>query len=461
VHRRRALPWGRLPAVTLLAAVLALALAAPAAAGQLVDQAAARLRNDPVWVHPAATPGVDPATAAALRRRVAAASTPIYLAVLPARALAEAAGSPARLAAQVAAATGFGGTYLVVAGGRPAAGSNTLAPGRAEAARKAAFAAHPGDLGGALLDFVGRVDTLGGGAAAPPAPPRRALPLPSRRAVLQVVAVALLLVLAVFAYLALLRLARRRRLRGGRELAEARAVAEEDLRALGADLRDLDADLGGEQADNPAAVAQHTLAYEAYERAAAAFEQANAPEDLAPVSTAIEAGRFAMVTSRALFEQRERPRRRPPCFFDTRHGPSVDDVGWQPFGASPRPVPACEACRRLIADGIEPPARTVATGGRRVPFYLAPPHFESWFGGYFGGAAADLVAGFPLGRALDDGFAGGLNTFGGGYGYLPGSYAETGKWDSGGAAMGAGAGSETPSAQEVDGEADGSRAGSR
>jgi hypothetical protein len=143
-----------------------------------------------------------------------------------------------------------------------------------------------------------------------------------------------------------------------------------------------------------------------------------------------------MDAATALFEGREPPRRRPPCFFDTRHGTSVDDVGWEPPTGPPRPVPACSACMQAIAAGIQPPPRKVRAGGRTIPFYEAPPHFESWFGGYFGGAAADLVGGFPLGRALDDGYVGGLNTFGGGYGHVPVSYADTGILDSGGAIMG-------------------------
>ena len=143
-----------------------------------------------------------------------------------------------------------------------------------------------------------------------------------------------------------------------------------------------------------------------------------------------------MTLARARFEGREIPQRRPPCFFDTRHGPSVDDVGWMPKGGPPRPVPACNSCMWNIANGIEPAARRVVAGGRKMPFYDAPPHFESWFAGYFGGAASGLVDGFPLGRALDDGYAGGLNTFGGGYGYLPVSYADTGVLDTGGADIG-------------------------
>src|SRR5919197_3717630 len=93
---------------------------------------------------------------------------------------------------------------------------------------------------------------------------------------------------------------------------------------------------------------------------------------------------------------------------------------------------------RTIAKGADPPAGQVVAGGRRMAFSAAPPHFESWFAGYFGGAAAGLVDGFPLGRALDDGYAGGLNTFGGGYGYLPVSYADTGVPDPGGGDIGQG-----------------------
>jgi hypothetical protein len=154
------------------------------------------------------------------------------------------------------------------------------------------------------------------------------------------------------------------------------------------------------------------------------------------VSSALESGRYAMAAARAMFERRDPPRRRPPCFFDTRHGPSVHDVGWEPPYGPPRPVPACAACMNQIASGHQPQPRRVRTGLRRVPFYEAPPHFESWFGGYFGGAAADLVAGFPLGKALDDGFVGGRHSSGGGYGYLPVSYADTGVLDSGGAITG-------------------------
>ncbi|HYY78368.1 MAG TPA: hypothetical protein VFD04_04175 [Actinomycetes bacterium] len=447
-------------AVVLAAVVLLWPLAQPAAAGRWVDQTASRLRDDPVYVA-AGTGGIDRAATARLRARAAAAVTPVYLAVLPSRALAEAAGDPDRLAASVAAATGFAGTYLVVAGGRPGAGSSTLPKGQAAAATRAAFRAHRGDLGGAMLDFVRRVDTAAGGPAAPARPGQRRAPAsrPANRDLVLRVALGVMgLAVLVVAADVIARTQRgRRRVLRGREFDEARRVSEEDLRALGEDLRNVDVDLRAGQAENTEAVRYYSAAYEAFERAVAAFERARSPADIAPVSTALEASRYSMVAAQALFERRERPRRRPPCFFDTRHGPSVDDVGWEAPGGPPRPVPACPACMAMVASGVQPPARTVRTGGRTVPFYEAPAHFEPWFGGYFGGAAADLVAGFELGRALDDGFAGGINTFGGGYGYMPVSFADTGTLDKGGATIGdQEAGVGTMVSQEDEGEEGGS-----
>jgi hypothetical protein len=428
-------------AVPALAGALALVAvtALPAAAGPWVDRTTGHLREDPLYVDPAARPTLTPAAAAQVRARIAATGTPVLVAVLPRQALAEAGGSAGRLAAMVAGSLGRAGTYLVVAGDRQGAGSDTLARGKAAQLAGSAFRRHPGDLRAAVVDFVGRVDRAAGVPATTAAPRQ---PAPSQDAAARdtalqlVLVVALVAALAVFATIAARHLGARRGLRRSQEAAEVRAVVEQDLRALGDDLRDLDVDLRAVEEEHPRAVDLYTRAYQQLERASEAFERASTVEDMAPVSSALESGRFAMDAARALFEGRTPPRRRPPCFFDTRHGTSVDDVGWEPPTGPPRPVPACAACMQAIAADIPPPPRRVRAGGRLIPFYEAPPHFESWFGGYFGGAAADLVGGFPLGKALDDGFVGGLNTFGGGYGHVPVSYADTGILDSGGAIMG-------------------------
>ena len=419
--------------------VLCLAgLAGPASAGPWVDRTTGNLRDDPLYVHPAARPNLSLPDQERIRARLSQVGTPIFVAVLPSQALAEAGGDAGRLAALVGASVGRPGTYLVVAGGSQGAGSSTLAKGQAAGRAKVAFQRHP-DLADATMDFIARVEDAAG---TPPVTSAPAQPPPGQEddggdtVLLVLLALAGVVALAVLLALTLENRSAQRTVRSGHQLAEAKAVSQEDLEALGADLRNLAVDFQADELDNPAAVNQYTKAHEFHERAEQAFEQARSPNDLAQVSSALESGRFSMAAARAMFERRSPPRRRPPCFFDTRHGPSVNDVGWEPASGPPRPVPACAACMGQIANGGQPQPRRVRTGLRRVPFYDAPPHFESWFGGYFGGAAADLVAGFPLGKALDDGFVGGRNTSGGGYGYLPVSFADTGVLDTGGAITG-------------------------
>ena len=427
-----------LPVLAGLVLCLLVGLAAPAWAGPWVDRAAGSLRDDPLYVHPSARPTLSPPDVERVRARLAIAGTPVFVAVLPGQARAEAGGDANRLAALVAASVGRPGTYLVVAGGEEGAGSNTLARGVAAREARAAFRQHP-ELAAATMDFIARAEHAAG---RPPATTPPAQPPPGQddadgdTLLVVLLAIAGVVTLAVLLALTLENRSERRTIRVGNQFSEVKAVAQEDITALADDLRNLDVALAADELDNPQAVNQYTRAHEFLERAEQAFEQARDPADLAQVSNALESGRFAMASARALFERRDPPRRRPPCFFDTRHGPSVNDIGWEAPGGPPRPVPACAACMRQIASGVQPQPRRVRTGLRRVPFYDLPPHFESWFGGYFGGAAADLGVGFPLGNALDDGFVGGRNSSAGGYGYLPVSYADTGVLDTGGAITG-------------------------
>ena len=421
-----------------LVVCLLVVLAAPAWAGPWVDRAAGNLRDDPLYVNPTARPTLSLPDQERIRARLAVVGSPVYVALLPGQALGEAGGDPNRLAALVAASVGRAGTYLVVAGGEEGAGSNTLARGQAASQAKAAFQGNP-DTAAATMDFIGRVEDAAGTApatTAPPAPPPGQEDPGGNTVLVVLLALAGVVALGVLLALGLENRSERRSIRSTTQFAEVKATSEDDIQALADDLGNLNVDLQAEEAGNPRAVNQYTRAYELLERAEQALERARSPADLAMVSGALESGRFAMAAARAMFERRDPPRRRPPCFFDTRHGPSVHDVGWEPPHGPPRPVPACTACTRQISSGVQPQPRRVRAGLRRVPFYEAPPHFESWFGGYFGGAAADLVAGFPLGKALDDGFVGGRYSSGGGYGYLPVSYADTGVLDTGGAITG-------------------------
>ena len=124
-----------------------------------------------------------------------------------------------------------------------------------------------------------------------------------------------------------------------------------------------------------------------------------------------------MACAEALLAGHLPPERRPPCFFDPRHGPSARDVDWAPAGGSVRKVPACEACAAAVERGEEPAAREVVAGGQRMPYWNAPAYFGPWAGGYFspfGGTG--FLSGLFVGELLGGAY--------GGWGY--GSWAGSG-----------------------------------
>src|SRR5437016_4224752 len=125
-----------------------------------------------------------------------------------------------------------------------------------------------------------------------------------------------------------------------RQWDEVRGHAQEDVVGLGDEIRELDLDV--QQPDvNTDAKQRYEQALDAYQHASQAFDQAKRPEDLKPVSSSCEEGRYAMACSKALLEGKPLPERRAPCFFDARHGPSTEDVEWAPAGGTPRTVPSC------------------------------------------------------------------------------------------------------------------------
>jgi hypothetical protein len=377
----------------LIACVAALAL--PAAAGAhsaiLIREAAQALQRDPVFVHQAAIPSIAPTEAEELRRRIREAGGGIAVAVLPADTLHEAPTAEYVLG-EVARQVGRPGTYVVVVGGQFRAASSAgreraRVPGLADAA----FAEHGHEgLAPTLSAFVdavaearGRGDDDGYGAGA---------------VGLGLLAAGAAGAVGVFAV--------RRRRQRFRELARVKEVAEEDLLALGSEIRELDLDVELPTADARARE-DYGRALAAYERGSTAFDRASRPEDLEPVSSALEEGRYAMVSARARLDGKEPPERRPPCFFDPRHGPSARDVDWAPPGGTPRPVPACAADAIRVEQGEEPDTRRVLVHGSPTPYWNAGPAFGPWAGGFFGGATGAFVpmlfAGSLLGDAWDDG----------------------------------------------------------
>jgi len=180
---------------------------------------------------------------------------------------------------------------------------------------------------------------------------------------------------------------RSKRLRAERaaaELAPVRKLVDEDITALGVELQQLDLDMAGRGLDE-GANADYQRALDAYESAKVAAAQLSAPDQVRHVTEILEDGRYAMACVRARVDGRELPSRRPPCFFDPRHGLSVADVSWTPPGGAQRDVPACALDAERVRAGAEPDVRKVMVGTQRVPYWQGGRAYQPYAAGYYGG----------------------------------------------------------------------------
>jgi hypothetical protein len=123
-----------------------------------------------------------------------------------------------------------------------------------------------------------------------------------------------------------------------RILEETKSAARDDLIALSAGVTGHHADVSIQA--SPEAAGEQGAALSACERAAAALEAASRAQDMGAVSRAIAEGQYHPACADALAAGQPRPGRRPSCFFDPRHGMSVENVGWSPDGGiTARSVP--------------------------------------------------------------------------------------------------------------------------
>jgi hypothetical protein len=381
----------------LLIALAFLLLAAPAASAQSVmDDAASALATDPVYVAPDADRALSSAEADELRQRIQdSGAGPMYVAVLPQSALDEGGGSAEGVARELAQRLQRQGVYAVVAGTKFSAGGTNIR-GAGDQATEALQAHRKDGVAAVLLDFTDRVGQLregekpdsgggsggGGGAFS-----------------------LLLLPLLALGGGALVLNRRRRRNQEREEVAELKENVRDDLVALGDDIRALDLDVEMPNTD-PRAKADYASAVEAYDRADDLLDRAREPEDFEPIGAALEEGRYAMTSAKALLAGEAPPARTPPCFFDPRHGPSSREVEWAPPGGAPRLVPACEADAQRVERGDDPHAREVLVGGQRVPYWSAGPMYAPFAGGLFGGFGGGLLPGLMVGTLLGSSFGG-------------------------------------------------------
>jgi len=383
--------------------VVALAFTGNAAAGAIVDRATTALQNNPVYVDPAAEKTITPAQAEQLRTEIETkAHGPVYVAVLPNAALSEAGGDAVGVVDELARQLGNPGVYAVVAGGHFRALSTDLGRGKAGKLAAQAFKAHHDDgIGPTLVDFVDRVGDARTGKG-------------EGRSFGHIGLFPILLIggIIFFGYRKL-----RQRRGQAEEFREVRETAREDLVALAEDVQELEQKVES----NEPAKRDYLAALDQYSSASGAFDRARTPAQLAPVAEALQEGRYLMASAEARLDGKEPPERRPACFFDPRHGPSVRDAEWTPPGGEPRQVPACAADALRVEEGEEPVSRQVRAGGQLRPYWAAGPMYGGYFNGFFPGfLLGDLMAGGFGGFGGD--YSGGGTDAGGDFGGMGGDF---------------------------------------
>jgi hypothetical protein len=375
--------------------IVLLAAAAPAHAQDTLSEAARALESNPVYVDEGAERALTDSEVERLREQIRKTGAgPLYVVVLPESASDEAGGDPTGALREIAQELREPGTYAGVIGDSFRAGSVGVDVAASELARESLDARGTDGTFAVLSDFtrrVGEVRSGGEGSSGGGGGGGGGFPW--------------LLALLIGLPLGALALSRRRQRKRAEEheraqLEDVRQVAHEDLVALGEDIRALDLDVQMPDAD-PEGRQHYNQAVERYTEAAQALDRVQRPEDVERVTSALEEGRWAMTAAKEELAGRHAPERRPPCFFDPRHGPSVGEVEWAPPGGQPRPVPVCAADLQRIQDGIDPDSRQVPMDGEMVPYWAAGPAYMPWAGGFFG---AGLLPGLFLGSMLGGGF---------------------------------------------------------
>lgn len=370
--------------------------AAPAMA-TTIDDVVSSLGSDPVYNDPKAENKLTDAQAQALRDQIG--DDPIYIAILPAAAK----GTRSSTAVvQYLQQNGNPGTYAAVVGNEFRATNGPAANAAFQAQKNngvdAVLTAYVSNVQNGVTGSTGSSSESSGGSLLGP--------------------VVVIGALAAGAGGLVLMSKRKASKRNEEALAQVRQTLDEDITAFGESLDSVDSDAITTEENR----ADWMAALDQYDKAKNASAAMRTPAEAATVTEALDEGRFRVACVQARLAGEPLPERRPPCFFDPRHGLSVKDVSYTPAGAVARDVPACAACAAAIEDGLDPQVRMVpAQGGGHAPYWNAGPQYGGYASGYYNNSGMDLfstiLVGTMLGNMMSGGWGGGyVDQSGGGWG---------------------------------------------
>ena len=385
----------RRPVLILVAALCAMGVligVAPAAWSAPDVEVAAKtiLAGDSVYNDPAAENTLTSSQVADLTTQIRGTGVPIFLAVLPNSA--KGGGTVDDTLVAFKNAVGLGGVYAVVAGNQFRAGSTK---GSASDLATQAFQQEKGNgVFAVLTTFVSltgdRFGSTGGNSS-------------SSDSTGSTVGMAILgvFLFLFFGFIALVIgvivfVTRRASKKKAQELADVRKTIDEDITEYGERL-------GAFSLNDPdwddATRADMQRALDSYDRAKTATAAMTSAADAVNVTTALEDGRYALACVEARLAHAALPERRPPCFVDPRHGPSVADVLWSPPGLAAREAPMCAACKVAVESGQQPQGLMVTSGGAQQPYWQAGPAYAPYARGYYS-PFGDVMTGVMVGTML-------------------------------------------------------------
>jgi type II secretory pathway pseudopilin PulG len=404
---------GSLAALAVLLACLIVGAPAAQAAPDVSAAASALRQGAAVYNDPAAENALTADQASALSAQIDATKLPIFVAVLPESAAGG--GTADETLVALKNAVGLGGVYAVVVGNGFRAGSTK---GSVADLATQAMRDHKSEGVDAVLSaFVTATnDYFANGSSSSSTSDSGAGGL---------VILGLLLIIVIAVIVIVIVAASRKRKQRALQLASIRGAIESDITEYGTRV----SGVTSSSSDDDATRVDLQSALDAYEKAKQASVTMRSPQDAAIVTGSLEQGRYALACVDARRAGKPIPERRPPCFVDPRHGPSVADIMWAPAGLAQRDVPVCQTCELMIQRGETPQGLQVSTRSGMQPYWAAREYAPYAYGYYspYSGVMTGVLLGTAFGGGWGpsyygntfintSGFGGGQQSSGGGWG---------------------------------------------